>query len=193
MHAKQMQRFVVAMFFLGAGAPAMAETTGPAAPPARAVEAAPAATAERQAGLDNTFSAFGLLSYWYAESGVGVGARFQKTVAPEGLLHLAGVHDDVGLEGGADYAHYSFIGISYNEVALLFGGVWNFWFLQDRLALYPKVDLGYRFGSWSGASLGGYGGLVFQGSAGVAYRLARLTLRAEAGSGSLRLGAGFAF
>jgi hypothetical protein len=190
MHA--MPRTVLALF-LGTSAPALAQSSGPVAPPGKAVEGAPVATAEREAGLDNVFSAFGLLSYWYADSGVGVGARYQKTVAPGGLLHLPAVHDDVGIEGGVDYAHYSFIGIAYNEVAVLVGGVWNFWFLQDRLALYPKVDLGYRFGSWSGTSLGGYGGLVFQGSAGVAYRVSRLTLRAEAGSGSLRLGAGFAF
>ena len=189
---RAMQRVILAMF-LGTSAPALAESSSPVAPPSQAAEEAPAATAERGAGLDNAFSAFGLLSYWYADSGVGVGARYQKTVAPEGLLHLPGVRDDVGIEGGADYAHYSFLGFAYNEIAVLVGGVWNFWFLQDRLALYPKIDLGYRFGSWSGTSLGGYGGLVFQGSAGVAYRVSRLTLRAEAGSGSLRLGAGFSF
>jgi hypothetical protein len=126
-----------------------------------------------------------------------VGVRYQKTLVKQGLLRTGSVRDDVGLEGGLDYFHYSFNNVgadySYNEVAVLVGAVWNFWFLDGKLALYPKVDVGYRFGSWSMSSIGGYGGVVVQGSGGVAYRLARLTLRAEAGSGSLRLGAGFAF
>jgi hypothetical protein len=151
-------------------------------------------------GLDNTISAFGLFSYWYANTGIGVGARYQKTIVPAGVLHLSNVHDDIGLEGGIDYYHYSFSSIgydwSYNEAAILVGAVWNFWFLNDRLALYPKIDVGFRFGSWSTnagvENPGGYGGLVIQGAAGIAYRLNVVTLRAEAGSGSVRLGVGFA-
>jgi hypothetical protein len=73
--------------------------------------------------------------------------------------------------------------------------VWNFW-LSDQLVLYPKIDLGYRFGTWSTnsgfSSPTGYGGIVLQGAAGIAYKLDRVTLRAEAGSGTLRLGVGFA-
>lgn len=199
-----MKRSILALF-LFSSAPALAETPTssstetpvPAPAPAPAVDEAPVAAPPGKAGMDDTLSAFGLLSYWYTESGVGVGARYQKTIAREGVLRLPTIHDDIGLEGGVDYVHYSFgagpFNYSYNEIAVLVGAVWNFWFLDDRLALYPKIDLGYRFGSWSGTSIGGYGGLIFQGSAGVAYRLSRLALRAEAGSGSLRLGAGFSF
>ncbi|HYU15046.1 MAG TPA: hypothetical protein VEL05_03215 [Candidatus Acidoferrum sp.] len=179
-----------------ASTPAMAQTSSSsaAALPASAPPATVIAPAPRAGSMDNVISAFGLLSYWYSESGLGVGGRYQKTLVPEGWLHIPTVHDDFGLEGGADFIHYSFFGASYNEVAVVVGGVWNFWFAKDRLALYPKVDMGYRFGSWSaGSTIGGYGGLILQGSAGIAYRVAPVTLRAELGSGSLRLGAGFAF
>ncbi len=189
-----MKRIILAALLVVTSSPALANTADPpATPPPGALDAEPVAAADGAAGMDNVFSAFGLLSYWYAESGLGVGARYQKTLVPQGVLRLPTVHDDIGIEGGVDYAHYSFFGYSYNEIAVLVGGVWNFWFLDDRLALYPKIDMGYRFGSWASSSLGGYGGIVLQGSAGVAYRVAPFTLRAEAGSGSLRLGAGFAF
>jgi hypothetical protein len=189
------------LLFLVSATPARAETSDPPASPPHESDdvddGEAAAAVGAGAGMDNVFSGFGLLNYWYAQSGLGVGVRYQKTLAAEGVLGLPGVRDDIGVEAGVDYAHYSFDygfgSLSYNEIAVLVGGVWNFWFLQNRLALYPKIDMGYRFGSWSGTSLGGYGGIVLQGSAGIAYRLSRLTLRAEAGSGSLRLGAGLAF
>jgi hypothetical protein len=149
-------------------------------------------------GMDNTISAFGLLSYWYAESGFGLGARYQRTVHKEGVLKLPTVKDDFGIEGGIDFVHYSFgfgpVTWTLNEYAIVVGGVWNFW-LSDQLALYPKVDLGYRIVSWSTntgfSNPTGYGGIILQGAAGVCYKLDRLTLRAEAGSGTLRLGVGF--
>lgn len=190
-----MKRLVLAML-LAATAPALAQTQATPAGSVKAGEAPPSGEPP-PVGMNNVVSGFGLLSYWYAESGIGVGVRYQKTIVPRGLLRVGNVRDDFGLEGGVDYFHYSFSGLayegSYNEIAILAGGVWNFWFLDGKLALYPKIDLGYRFGSWSASSLGGYGGFIVQGSGGVIYRLARLTLRAEAGSGSLRLGAGFVF
>lgn len=190
-----MTRLILTALLFGISSPALGSTEDPpAAPPpaAGAVDVEPASTGGA-AHMNNQFSAFGLLSYWYAESGLGVGARYQKSLVPAGVLRLPTVHDDIGLEGGVDYAHYSFFGYSYNEVAVVVGAVWNFWLLDDRLALYPKIDMGYRFGSWAGTSLGGYGGIVLQGAAGIAYRLSPVTLRAEAGSGTLRLGAGFVF
>jgi len=171
-----------------ASARAHAQTT-----PETSVTASPA-------NMDNVVSAFGLFSYWYADAGLGIGVRFQKTLVPGGVLKLPTLHEEIGIEGGLDYFHYGFDNVgynwTYNEYALLVGGVWNFWFLGDKLAVYPKIEIGYRFGSWSTntgvTSPGGYGGLVVQGSAGVVYKISRVTLRAEAGSGSLRLGAGFA-
>lgn len=187
-----MNRIILSVVLL-TGASAQAETSSPAPSSGNTERPALVARGQATAGMDDVVSAFGLLSYWYAESGLGVGARYQNTIAPGGVLRLPTVHDDVGLELGVDAIHYSFFGATYNEIAFLVGGVWNFWFADDRLALYPKLDLGYRVGSWSASRLGGYGGLVFQGSVGLAYRVSRVALRAEAGSGSLRLGAGFAF
>jgi hypothetical protein len=187
-----MQRLIIAIL-LAISTKALAQTSpSSAVPEVVATSSSPT--------MDNVVSAFGIFSYWYAETGLGLGVRYQKTLVPTGVLKLANVHDDIGLEGGLDYYHYGFSTLgynwTYNEFALLVGGVWNFWFLNDKLAIYPKIDLGYRFGSWSTntgiTSPGGFGGLVVQGSAGVVYKISRVTLRAEVGSGSLRLGAGFA-
>lgn len=109
----------------------------------------------------------------------------------------------VALAARTHYFHYSFgyrLGSfseswTYNEVAFTFGAAWNFWMLEDKLALYPKLDLSYRIGSVSGdiGSMAGYGGMWIQGTGGVMYRTGNVTLRAELGSGSLRLGAGLTF
>jgi hypothetical protein len=164
------------------------------------------------ASMDGDASGWGLLGYGYgAGQGFGVGARYQKVIVPQGILHTSRVRDEIGLEFGADVVHYNFNlyaynygygygyanSWTYNEVAPVLGLTWNFWF-SDRLALYPKVDLGYRFGSWSDNNAGvvspsGYGGPLLEGAAGVVYRLDRVALRAEAGSYGLRLGVGFAF
>jgi hypothetical protein len=194
---------------LFAAAPAEAQTrTKPKKPVSTAPAPAPAAAARTYAPtsgatMDNQISVWGILGYYYsAGSGVGLGARYQKVVVPQGFLHLTnGVRDELGVEGGVDFLHYSwdFFGFSwtYNEFDLVAGVVWNFW-LTPQIAVYPKVDLGYGFGSWSsdapGADPGGsYGGVFIQGAAGAVYKLDRLMLRAELGTGSVRLGAAFSF
>jgi hypothetical protein len=171
----------------------------PAGAPAAAPETASATSAQR-ASNDNLISAFLGLGYAYTGSGIGVGARYQKIVVPNGVLRDGPIHDEFGLEGGVDYYHYNFdyftgSHIAYNEFAIAFGATWNFWLLDDKLALYPKLDLAYRIGSFSGntGTMAGYGGIWIQGTAGVVYRLSSVSLRAELGSGSLRVGAGFSF
>ena len=172
-------------------------TTSSAASPA----AAPAASTTANSTMDNTISVFGLLGYEYsfAGSGFGLGARYQKVVVPAGFLHLTnGVRDELGVEGGVDYVSYSWgNGWSYNEFSVVVGVTWNFW-LNPKLALYPKLDIGYRFGSVSapvGFATDYYstGGVLFQGAAGIVYKLDRILLRAEVGSGYLRAGVGFTF
>jgi hypothetical protein len=151
-------------------------------------------------GMDNQISVWLIDSYYYSFGGIGLGARYQKTIVPQGFLQNAGVRDDFGLEGGIDYVHYSwsypFGSLTYNEISFVVGGVWNFW-LTRELVVYPKIDLGLAFGSWSSPQLGSShpssGGLVLQGAAGIAYKLNQVALRAEVGSGYLRGGVGFNF
>jgi hypothetical protein len=166
--------------------------------------AAPAAAQGRggpaHATLDNQLSGFLGLAYWYgAGAGLGIGGRFQRTLVPGGILRDAGaaVPDDIGLELGADWFHYDWrqagLRWSYDELAPVVGAVWNFW-ITPQLAVYPKLDVGYRLGWWSSndgvTRPSGYGGLFVQGALGAAFRLPNLTLRAEAGSGMLKLGLG---
>jgi hypothetical protein len=183
-------------------APAMAATSSTAPPPAPPPAAGPEATAAApiSSGLDNSISIFGVFGYYYGSSGVGLAARYQKTLSSQDFLHIPGIREDIGFEGGVDYYHYGFsepgfADYSLNEFLFLAGIVWNFW-LNDKVAIYPKLEMGFGFGSFSGlngADPGGYGGFAFQGAAGIAYKASALTLRAEAGSGSLRLGAAFGF
>ena len=177
-------------------ASARAQDPAPAPPPETTVTGGP-----DRASNNNLVSVFGELGYAYTDSGFGIGGRYQKVVARNAVIKSGPIHDEFGLEAGVDYYHYNFgfVGnsLSYNEIAIVLGSVWNFWLLDDKLALYPKIDVAYRIGSFSNDSgttaLMGYGGIWIQGAAGVVYRLGGVSLRAELGSGSLRLGAGFSF
>jgi len=184
--------------------PAQAQTTKkPASTTSTAPAATPAASTKAESStMDNNISVWGILGYRYsAGTGWGLGARYQKVVVPEGFLHLTnGIKDELGVEGGIDYTSYSWdfygYGWTYNEFDILVGVTWNFW-LNPKLCVYPKLDLGFGFGSWSsdftGSNPSGYGGVYFQGAAGIVYKLSRVSLRAEVGSGSLRAGVSFAF
>lgn len=155
---------------------------------------------------NKTISAFLGLGYSYGFAlGLGVGLRYQWVIVPKGFLHLpSAMHDEFALEPGFDYFHagYSKFGVSwnYNEFTPLIGVLWNFW-LTDKLAVYPKVDIGYRIASWSesvnGVSVGGAHANLFpvyiQGAGGAIYRFGPLSLRAEVGWEDLRVGAGFSF
>jgi hypothetical protein len=193
---KPVKCFLVAMS-LAISAPALADTAeppAPAAPPATPMPEAQPPAAASQAGLDNSISAFGVFGYWYASTGVGLAGRYQKTINRQGVLHLPNIHDDIGFEGGVDYYHYGFAGYSLNEFLILAGVTWNFWLAEDKIAVYPKIEMGFGFGSFSnGVDAVGYGGFTYQGLAGIAYKLSSLTLRGEVGSGTLRLGAGVVF
>jgi hypothetical protein len=152
------------------------------------------------ASMDRDLSAFGVLDYTYgAGTGYGLGVRYQKAVVPEGVLKLDDIRDDIAIEGGLDLVHHGWSAagissLSYDEIMPVVGGVWNFW-LTPQAAVYPKLDFGWRFGRWSDSKFtgtSGYGGLFVQGAAGIVYKLERLTLRAELGTGLLRAGVAFA-
>ncbi len=151
--------------------------------------------------------------------GIGAGARFTLPLVPEGILHAPRVKDELTLELGADFVHYGiranyggywdgfryvdgYVDYSWNGILAVGGVTWNFW-LTPKLALYPKLDLGYLFGQYSGwndqyngyGSYGraSFGGVFLQGAAGLIYRFQTVALRVELGSGLLRLGVGFPF
>ncbi len=189
--------------------PAPAATPAPAGPADNAVasgapsDSATTGTPGNAGNINNALTLFGTLGYAYSGAGTGFGiaARYQKTLADRvAISHHPTIHDDIGIEFGPGFSHYSFsyynYNFSYNEVSLFVGIVWNFW-LNDRLALYPKTEIGYRFGKVSGSDVFAnsidYGGLGFEGGAGVIYKLDAVALRAEVGNYDLRLGAALQF
>jgi len=158
-------------------------STAEASPPAR--------------GMHNSVSLLANLGYAYsAGTGFGLSGRYQYTIVPEGVIHSGSIHDDFGIEPAVDFFHYSwdFGGYSwtYNEFDLSASVVWNLWFTKE-FAAYPRLGLGFGFGSWSDnvgiGNPGGYGGIFVFGGAGVLYQLAPVTLRAEVSNASLALGA----
>ncbi len=192
--------------------PVQAATAAPAAPAndaatgaagAAPTDSAVTGTPGNAGNINNALTLFGTLGYAYSGAGTGFGiaARYQKTLADRvAISHHPTIHDDIGIEFGPGFSHYSFsyynYNFSYNEVSLFVGIVWNFW-LSDRLAVYPKTEIGYRFGKVSGSDLFAnsidYGGLGFEGGAGVIYKLNAVALRAEVGNYDLRLGAALQF
>lgn len=63
-----MQRAHLAILVvLGSAAPALGQTSSPE--PEASVSTSPAA-------MDNVVSAFGVFSYWHAQTGLGLGARY---------------------------------------------------------------------------------------------------------------------
>jgi hypothetical protein len=185
-----------------------AQTPPPAAPAAAAPESTGPATTPTST-MDHSISALFNLGYGYGFAlGLGVGARYQWVLVPKGFLKLpSSMHDEFAIEPGFDYFHAGYstgipgdtISWNYNEFTPLVGAVWNFW-LTDHLALYPKIDVGYRIGEWSGSINGQKVSVVnpnvfpvyFQAAAGVDYRIGMFSLRAEAGWEALRAGIGVA-
>jgi len=136
--------------------------------------------------------------------GIGVGGRFMIPLGIGPVLNGSSVRDSFALELGADLLHFSdSVGAgaysyswSWNELLPVGGIMWNIW-LNDRFALYPKVELGYAL-AWVSGSSGtygsGYGGVFFSGAGGALYKMdSGLTLRAELGIAGLKVGAGWLF
>jgi hypothetical protein len=135
--------------------------------------------------------------------GVGAGMRLTLPIVPEGVLHSPSVRDELTLEVGADFVHYDeqigwpyYFEYTWNGLLAVGGVAWNFW-LTPRLAVYPKIDLGWWFGSYRGYD-GPFGyarhdfdGVFLQGAAGLVYRLSSVGFRLELGTGLLRVGVAF--
>ena len=146
-------------------------------------------------------SVWGILPW----GGLGIGARFMLPLAVRPLLVNTPVRDAFALEFGADLLHWNYnagvpgapYSYSWTEFLPVFGAMWNIW-LNDRFAFYPKIELGYAFGWFSNLgsnmALASYGGVFADGAVGALYTLGGgMTLRAEAGSAGLKLGAGWLF
>jgi hypothetical protein len=189
-------------------APAAAPAPVPQSPPPTAYSSAPppmAPAAPWVAGgaapAMHGPSVWGILPW----GGVGVGGRFMMPLALPSLLRNTALRDSFALEFGADLLHWSYdaglgfgaYNYSWTEVLPVVGVMWNIW-VNDRFAFYPKVEAGYAFGWFSGlgtnSALNSYGGVFADGAVGALYNLGGgLTLRAEAGSAGLKLGAGWLF
>lgn len=184
--------------------------------------AAPARAAPRSTGggLDGQVTVLGILGYsYYWANAYGVGVRYQKVLAPNVLK--AKIRDDIALEGGLDlmystwdFPSYDFGGVWYTTsaryigVSPVVGIVWNFW-LNDKLSLYPKLDLGWEFGSLKYESTDplwntyyntyysyyhshAYGGAYLDLAGGLAYKTdGGITLRGQVGIHGLYFGVGF--
>ncbi len=185
--------------------------------------AAPARTGSAPAyasgsGLDGEVTLLGILGYnYYWANAYGLGVRYQKTLVPNVLQ--AQIHNDLGIEGGLDlmYSHWDYpsywdpwanvyytTSATYTAVSPVVGLVWNFW-LNDKFALYPKLDLGYEIGSVKYDSSDpywntyyntyfhahSYGGAYLDLAGGLAVKLSTATLRAQVGLHGLYLGVGF--
>lgn len=174
-----------------------------------------AAPAQARTPSSGTYSSSGSglssLSVWGVfdpgpVDGGGLGLRLAFPIVPQGILH-ARVRDELVLEVGADFLHYSdrvgyypyYVDYSWNGFLGVAGLAWNFW-LTPHFALYPKLDMGWWTGwyrGWNGQygyGRPGYDGFFVQGAAGLIYRLqSRVDLRMELGSGLFRLGVGFPF
>jgi hypothetical protein len=190
----------------GARSPAVSAPTAPA--PASSDTSAPNdADADARAvtrSMDNNVSVFGVLGYGYSGLGSapGIGARYQKRLVSDVSIRGPKIHDDIGIEAGLDFVHYSWsvpgypqYSWSFNEVSAVAGVVWNFW-IGDKFAVYPKLEVAYGFGSassYAGIASPSYGGLWFQGAGGAVYKVGPVALRGEAGWRAVRLGAGLSF
>ena len=135
--------------------------------------------------------------------GYGIGGRMMLPLPIAGVIHSPSVRDTFAVEVGADLLHWSYDygftpgGYSWTEILAVGGFMWNFW-LTSQFALYPKIDLGYALGWFSGWNQPGpqptYGGLFISGDVGAIYKLTNgLSLRAEVGSANLKLGVAWLF
>ena len=163
---------------------------------------ASAETASLSSGADprggTALTAWGILP-WH---GIGAGLRYTMPLQIDPIIKGSNVRDEFALEFGADILHWSYGYLAndygWTEVLPVVGIAWRFW-LNDKLALYPKFDLGYALGWYSGwednwGNRPTYGGIFWDFAGGILYKTnSNLTLRAEAGYAGLKLGVAWAF
>jgi hypothetical protein len=135
---------------------------------------------------------WGILAYG---GGIGAGAHYMIPVGDAGILQGSGLKDRFALEFGADIVSYTFHRYwagTWTRLRPAVGFLWTIW-LQDNLAVYPKLDAGWSF--WFGGSGTRTGTTLhlLNGSLGLLYRMDSFDLRVEAGWFGLHGGAVFRF
>ncbi len=91
--------------------------------------------------------------------GYGMGARYMMPLPISPLLTRTKFRDYWALEFGADILRFSYdyglgttaYSYSWTEIIPVVGMMWQFW-INDSFAVYPKVELGYAFGWYSGTN-----------------------------------------
>lgn len=134
----------------------------------------------------------------------GLGVSYMMPVGPR-LLRIPGIADQLAIEFDLNYTRESYgYGFGYswtwNEILPVAGCMWQFW-LKPNLAVYPKVDFGYRLGWESGYDCHGISGcssptnagVYVDGSVGVIYTIGKLALRGQVGYPLVKAGVAFAF
>jgi hypothetical protein len=186
--------------FVPAVATAQSELDLDAPPPAEPAAApAPAATAETAApSSGQAITGWGVIP-WH---GIGVGGRYTLPLAISPILGSTGIKDYFALEFGADYLHWSYShggnGFGWNEFLPVVGIMWSIWF-TDKIGIYPKFDLGYGVGWFSGwdstwPGRPSYGGFFWDLALGVNFKLnPRVNLRVEGGYTGFKAGAAYLF
>ncbi len=198
---------LLSVFASAARADDMANVS-PNAPPPTAYSSTPSSSAPRQAWSSGSASSLHGASLWgiLPWGGIGVGGRYMLPLGIRPLLVNTSVRDSFALEFGADLLHWNYsagllggpgYNYSWTEILPVVGAMWNLW-LNDRFAVYPKLEAGYAFGWFSNLgpnmAAASYGGAFVSGDAGALYNINNgLTLRAEAGTSGLKLGAGWLF
>lgn len=158
------------------------------------------------APVNRGLSLWALAPYHYGGLGLGLGARYAIPLGIPSLIPGGRIRDNWSLEFGADFFHYSIdyggglfgseYSYSVNQLYPAVGMQWNVW-LNDRFAVYPKIEGGYLIG-WvsdtSGYSAPSYNAPYVAGIAGLIFKLGEtFALRAEVGSFGLKGGISFLF
>jgi hypothetical protein len=185
-----MRRSILTCVFVAA----LTATTHAETQPTPAVSRTGASTAAASNATGPTV--WGILPW----GGFGIGGRYMIPLGIPGVVHSSSVHDAFAVEVGADYLtwNHDYVDGNYawSEILAVGGFMWSFW-LTDSFALYPKADLGYAMGWYSGYKYPGrpaYGGLFLSGDAGAIYRLGGgLSVRGELGTDGLKAGVAWLF
>ena len=177
-----------------------------AAPPALAADKAQA-PAQASGGELTPLLILGAGSGYHAgfDNAWGVGVRYKMALAPRGVIgpNASNIRDEVDLEFGGDIvqSNYRFnlpppndFHYTWTAIRPRVGVLWAFWF-TPQIALYPKLDLGYEFGWFSGFDAAGtpsWNTLFLEPSLGFVWQFKPSTsIRVEVGSEGLKLGIGF--